>query len=328
MKKILSVILAGLMLMSLSATALAASTQSYSDVPTSHWAFSNIESCRAKGLMQGTGSRLFDPEARLNRAQVAQICYNAYKTQLTNSNGETLADVPSNVWYYAAINWMTANDLVSGTVVDGSAYYYPTEAADRGHVALALYRLADSMGVTLPKTMPEDNFPDIAGLQPEYQTAISALQQAGVISGFPDGFYRPNEPLTRGQAAKLMDTYSNIPGLASLAAPIPPEPEPAPAPAPTQDPDFFTEKTFDVLYDYAVSLDYRPTCNAPAGGNLEMHFRPNNRDGGTWMVSIILWNGADNWIGRARLGDGVLPEDDIPLYSIVEMKAFLAKYAT
>ena len=326
MKKLLAILLVALMLISLSTPAFAATTQSYTDVPTSHWAFSHIESCRTKGLMQGTGNRLFDPEARLSRAQVAQICYNAYKTQLTNTNGEAFTDVSSSAWYYDAINWMNANGIVDSTTdSSGNLRYYPDVAADRGYVALALYRLADSLDVALPKKEAVVVFPDIAGLQPEYQNAISALQQAGVISGFPDGRYRPNEPLTRAQAAKLMDVYTDISGLKSFASPIVDPPVINPPPA--TDPDFLSKKTFDALYDYAVSLDYRPMIAMPENGSIQMTFWPNNKNGETWMVSIVLWEGADSWTGRARLGDGITPGETIPLNSIAEMKAFLTKYA-
>jgi len=49
---------------------------------------------------------------------------------------------------------------------------------------------------------------------PSYATTyIYSLQRAGIISGFPDGTFRPDEALTRAQWAKLIDLFTDIEGL-------------------------------------------------------------------------------------------------------------------
>ena len=97
----------------------------------------------------------------------------------------------------------------------------PETTCDRKGAALAMYRLAGALGVELPATNAAIDFPDIAALDAEYQTAIAALQRAGVLAGLPGGIYGPNEPLNRAQAATILDRFTDIPGLESTVKTTP-----------------------------------------------------------------------------------------------------------
>ncbi|MBI4836046.1 MAG: S-layer homology domain-containing protein [Candidatus Abawacabacteria bacterium] len=46
-------------------------------------------------------------------------------------------------------------------------------------------------------------FPDVSSAHPNY-TAIAFLRDRGVISGFPDGLYRPENAVTRGEILKIL----------------------------------------------------------------------------------------------------------------------------
>ncbi|MBM6927579.1 S-layer homology domain-containing protein [Pseudoflavonifractor phocaeensis] len=53
-----------------------------------------------------------------------------------------------------------------------------------------------------PYKTDQENFP-----------AIFALQRTGIIDGYPDGSFGPNDGITRAQAAKILDLFTDIPGL-------------------------------------------------------------------------------------------------------------------
>lgn len=46
-------------------------------------------------------------------------------------------------------------------------------------------------------------FPDVPA-QHRFRTAIEALNEAGIVSGYPDGTFRPDNPVTRAQIAKML----------------------------------------------------------------------------------------------------------------------------
>lgn len=218
MKQVLSFLLSLVLMVGISTSAFAAGN-TYNDVPASHWAYQYIESVTEKGLFGGVGGGKFSPETPFTRAQVTQTLYNAYSQTLTGTlDGNTAVNgLTGREWYKTPLRWALSYNLLDGAYNDmGSIYGADPEATcDRKGAALAMYRLAGALGVELPTTNAAIDFPDIASLDAEYQTAIAALQRAGVLAGLPVGIYGPNEPLNRAQAATILDRFTGIPGLES-----------------------------------------------------------------------------------------------------------------
>lgn len=227
MKKILSLFLATLISLSLAIPAFAANATNptYSDVPSSHWAYSYVEAVTSKGLFGGIGGGKFSPETPFTRAQISQVLYNAYSKTLTGTLDSNTAvnGLTGREWYKTPLRWALGYTLLDGTYYDMGSIYgaNPNATVDRKCMALAMYRVADALDVELPITNTATAFPDIANLNAEYRTAITALQQAGVLAGFPDGNYGPNSPLTRAQAATILDRFTDIPGLESTVKTTP-----------------------------------------------------------------------------------------------------------
>ena len=73
MKRALSLLLAMIMFITLSITAFAAT--SYKDVTNKHWAYHDIVWATDQGLMNGTGSGKFSPNASMTRAMVVTVLY-------------------------------------------------------------------------------------------------------------------------------------------------------------------------------------------------------------------------------------------------------------
>ena len=212
MKRVLSFLLSLVLIVGVSTTAFAAGN-TYNDVPTSHWAYQYIESVTEKGLFGGVGGGSFSPETPFTRAQVTQTLYNAYSQALTGTldSNTGVSGLTGREWYKTPLRWALSYNLLDGAYNDMGSIYgaNPETTCDRKGAALAMYRLAGALGVELPSTNAAIDFPDIAALDAEYQTAITALQRAGVLAGLPGGIYGPNEPLNRAQAA-------DIPGLESI----------------------------------------------------------------------------------------------------------------
>ena len=224
MKRFLSSLLSLVLMVGISTSAFAAGN-TYKDVPTSHWAYQYIESVTEKGLFGGVGGGRFSPETPFTRAQVTQTLYNAYSQALTGTLDSNTAvnGLTGREWYKTPLRWALSYNLLDGAYNDMGSIYgaNPEATCDRKGAALAMYRLAGALGVELPTTNAAIDFPDIAALDAEYQTAITALQRAGVLAGLPGGIYGPNEPLNRAQAATILDRFTDIPGLESTVKTTP-----------------------------------------------------------------------------------------------------------
>ena len=88
----------------------------------------------------------------------------------------------------------------------------PNGSISRAEVATVLFRLLkdDVRTQNLTKDNAYSDVPDTAW----YSTAVSTLSKMGVISGYPDGTFRPNAPITRAEFAKIAVSFSQRNGSA------------------------------------------------------------------------------------------------------------------
>ena len=81
----------------------------------------------------------------------------------------------------------------------------PNGSISRAEVATVLFRLLkdDVRMQNLTKDNAYSDVPDTAW----YATAVSTLSKMGVISGYPDGTFRPNAPITRAEFAAMIARF-------------------------------------------------------------------------------------------------------------------------
>jgi SpoIID/LytB domain protein len=105
-------------------------------------------------------------------------------------------DVSTSAWSYAPITWMASEDIVSGYKDET---FRPTRSITRGEMARILFGVADPV-YSAPDTAP---FEDV---QPEssYHREISWMESVGAANGYGDDTFRPGQPITRGEAARLI----------------------------------------------------------------------------------------------------------------------------
>ena len=99
------------------------------------------------------------------------------------------SDVPENAWYAEAVNWCREHGIVND-----EPEFFPQSVMTRAMVATALYRASGSPEIsTLPK------FTDVSN-----DTAIAWAAETGVITGYEDGTFKPDNPVTRQQFAAML----------------------------------------------------------------------------------------------------------------------------
>lgn len=100
-------------------------------------------------------------------------------------------DVAGNT-HAEAIVWVAERGITTGFPDDT---FRPNDDVTRGQMATFLDRALD-----LPPGTA--TFSDVAGNV--HAEAIAAVAEAGITTGFPDGTFRPNDPVTRGQMATFL----------------------------------------------------------------------------------------------------------------------------
>ena len=113
------------------------------------------------------------------------------------------ADVAPGIWYYDAVQYAYEHGLMSGT---GEGQFSPDLTTSRGMIVTILYRLAGS-----PAVSGGSAFSDV--FQSDwYATGVAWASANGIVSGYTDGTFHPNDPITREQMAAILYQYARIQG--------------------------------------------------------------------------------------------------------------------
>jgi len=81
--------------------------------------------------------------------------------------------------------------------------FRPDNEITRAEMAQMLYGLLDQP----TRTFARSNFSDVQGGEGWYYRAVSYLANRGAILGYPDGTFRPNQPITRAEFTTLMTNF-------------------------------------------------------------------------------------------------------------------------
>ena len=111
-------------------------------------------------------------------------------------------DVNENDWFYDVVLYAYENGLMTGTSADTFA---PNTATTRGMIVSMLARLE---GVTSAESA---GFTDVAD-NDWYATAVNWAASEGIVNGFEDDTFRPNDAITREQMAAILYNYADYKG--------------------------------------------------------------------------------------------------------------------
>ena len=107
-------------------------------------------------------------------------------------------DVTSNDWFYNAANFVYTQGLMQGS---SSTDFSPNMVLSRAQFATILHRIDGT-----PAVPPCSNFPDVAE-NSWYTTAVHWASNYGIITGYPNGLFGTNDPITREQMAVILYRY-------------------------------------------------------------------------------------------------------------------------
>lgn len=115
--------------------------------------------------------------------------------------GLPFTDVPSGSWYHNAVFYVYEKGLMKGV---SESSFSPGAEASRAMVVTILYRLEGA------HTVGEAQFTDVAAGQ-WYTDAVAWASANGIVYGYSDVF-RPDEGITREQAASILYRYAEYRG--------------------------------------------------------------------------------------------------------------------
>ncbi|MCI6553384.1 MAG: S-layer homology domain-containing protein, partial [Lachnospiraceae bacterium] len=175
-----------------------------------HWKYENIKYVYEKNIMNGiSGTKLFDPDAKLNRAMFATVLYRmAGSPKITFVN--KFKDVKDGKYYSEAIIWANSKGIVEG-YSDGN--YGVQDNITREQIAkmLNLYAKVQNYDINDKKDLGSFTDADkVSGWATGFMQWATAVE---MITGKPneDGkTYRldPKGQATRAECAKMLTMFS------------------------------------------------------------------------------------------------------------------------
>jgi hypothetical protein len=194
----LTIVLITGLLLSVQTTASAYPNRSFCDVPKNHWAAPSIKMLANYSIISGGANGKFRPEDGLRRDELAKLMTSALGLpDSTSTTGEiNFSDVNPGGWASQYINISTFQGLMEGFP---EYAFRPASITTRAQVAKILvkankYTMESATGA---------RFKDVSDLH--WGSAyIETAAKNKLIDGYPDGSFKPNNKITRAEAAVII----------------------------------------------------------------------------------------------------------------------------
>ena len=111
------------------------------------------------------------------------------------------ADVAEGAWYYDSIKYVYSNGMMVGT---GDTKFSPNATTTRGMIVTILYRLEGE-----PVVSGASSFNDVAEGR-YYANAVKWAAENEIVSGYGNGQFGPEDPITREQMAAILYRYATF----------------------------------------------------------------------------------------------------------------------
>lgn len=209
-QRILSALLALCIVFSLVPTALAEKADDFTDVSRSDWYYQFVDYVTSKGYFNGVADKTFAPADNMTRAMFVTVLFRFHGAK-GDSSQSAFVDVAPGEWYTAAINWAAANKIVDGV---GNGKFAPNDPITRAQMCTMIERYLDlyrkAWKVTLPETGSVSVMVDESAIPAYALAAVKQCQRHGLVNGFEDGTFRPNDLSTRAQVAAVIYRLSYL----------------------------------------------------------------------------------------------------------------------
>jgi len=165
---------------------------SFKDVLSSHWAQSYISKLVEKEIIKGYQDGSFRPEASVTRAEFAKMICLAMGWQLESPATSSFSDVPQGNWARQYIETAKAKGILGGYE---NGTFAPGRKITRAEIAKILAKALNlASGTSSMKDISSHWAKDYIG----------ACVKAGIVGGYANGNFKPNNSATRAEAAKMI----------------------------------------------------------------------------------------------------------------------------
>ena len=137
-----------------------------------------------------------------------KICgtYNGHSRSCASKD---FTDVIPWAWYHSAVDYVVGKGIFNG---QSATQFAPNTKMNRAMLVTTLWRMSadriEQEGSSVAEPVDEPSgFSDVAPGS-WYSEAVAWAAESGIVNGYPDGTFRPMDPLTREQMAAVFQRYA------------------------------------------------------------------------------------------------------------------------
>lgn len=185
-------------------TTIMAVSPSFSDVPTTHWAYTEITEAVNRGITNGYDDGTFRPTASVTNGHFSAFLARAfYKGEYDDSNAR-------KPYTDALDRHGVLEDTTLGTTIRTVTINEPINRYD---MAQMMYNILVDQGAQIPAQAEQEKaqaaIGDWTSVPTEYQNAVTACYAAGVLNGQTDGNFGGTNLMNRTQGCVVVDRLTN-----------------------------------------------------------------------------------------------------------------------
>ncbi len=178
-------------------------SKEFKDLDLSRWYHEGVDFVLNKGIMEGVGNNLFNPNGKITRAQMVSMLYRMAGSPDVTGMEHSFTDVDENRWYVEAVLWAANNGITDGVT---ETMFAPNHPMTREQMVTFLHRYAKLDGKDMEASADLSQYADAKNLHEYAKESMAWAVAEGLIEGMDDRLY-PVKTATRAQAATVVMRY-------------------------------------------------------------------------------------------------------------------------
>lgn len=172
----------------------------FKDISQNHWARESIANLKAKGIVNGTDTGMFEPDRNITREEFTKMIILICGLDGA-ADAASFSDVNPGAWYMTYINAAVESGIVTGI---GDDKFGIGQNITRQDMAVMVQRALSAKGIAHETVKAYTDFDDEDSIAAYAKTAVKMLYEAGVVNGKDGNFFDPTGNATRAEAAKII----------------------------------------------------------------------------------------------------------------------------
>ena len=172
-----------------------------------HWAKDFIEYVAGRGLITGSTKTTFSPDENMTRGMLVATLGRLAGVNGKNYDTNSFSDVQKDSPYRPYIEWAYSKGIVYGI---GDGTFAPDKSITREEMAVILERYAKATGYNIPASREASTYADKENIGSEYRTAVTAMQQSGIMMGVEGNRFNPKGTATRAEVSAMLGRYIKL----------------------------------------------------------------------------------------------------------------------